>query len=132
MRMVRAAVAVATGTMLSASVTGQQPAHNKQSVKFKSGQLTLVGVVYRPDGRGPFPAVIWNHGSEKTPGRSRQFDAVADIFVPAGYVVFAPSRRGHDSSEGTYIGDRMDAEEKKGGPNDVGRLTVRPTSPRFE
>lgn len=126
MRMVRTAVAVATGTFLvAASLTGQQPAHNKQSVKFKSGRLTLVGVVYKPDGPGPFPTVIWNHGSEKNPGRSRQFDAVADIFVPAGYVVFAPSRRGHDSSEGAYISDQLDAEEKRVGPDGAGRLMVR-------
>ena len=126
MRIVSTAVAFATGTFLVAALLmGQQRGPNKQSVKFKSGQLTLVGVVYKPDGPGPFPAVIWNHGSEKTPGRSRQFDAVADIFVPAGYVVFAPSRRGHDSSEGAYISDLMDAEEKKGGPEGAGRLMVR-------
>src|SRR6202040_2115975 len=84
MRIVAGAVALATGTLLTASLTGQQPAHHQQQVTFKSGQLTLAGVVYKPDGPGPFPTVIWNHGSEKTPGSSRQFDAVADIFVPAG------------------------------------------------
>ena len=126
MRMVHTAVAVAAGTFLVAvSLTGQQPPHNKESVKFKSGQLTLVGVVYRPDGPGPFPTVIWNHGSEKTPSRSPQFDVVADIFVPAGYVVFAPSRRGHDSSEGAYILELMDAEEKRAGPDGAARLMVR-------
>ena len=125
MRIVRAAVALATGTLFAASLTGQQPAHNKQQITFKSGRLTLVGVVYKPDGPGPFPTVIWNHGSEKTPGSSRQFDAVADIFVPAGYAVVAPSRRGHDSSEGAYISDLMDTEEKKVGPDGAGRLVVR-------
>jgi dienelactone hydrolase len=119
------AVALATSTVLAASVTGQQPALNKQPVTFKSGQLTLVGIVYKPDGPGPFPIVIWNHGSERTPGRSRQFDAVADIFVPAGYVVFAPSRRGHDSSDGVDIDDRMDAERKTHGPDSAARLMVR-------
>jgi hypothetical protein len=125
MRIVRAAVALATGTLLAASLTGQQPAHNKPQVTFKSGQLTLAGVVYKPDGPGPFSTVIWNHGSEKTPGSSRQFDAVADIFVPAGYAVVAPSRRGHDSSEGTNISDLMDSEEKKVGRDGAGRLVVR-------
>ena len=125
MRIMRAAVTLATGTVLAASVTGQQSAHNRQPVTFTSGQLTLAGVVYKPDGPGPFPTVIWNHGSEKTPGRSRQFDAVADIFVPAGYAVFAASRRGHDSSEGAYISDLMDAEEKKVGADGAGRLVVR-------
>jgi poly(3-hydroxybutyrate) depolymerase len=61
-----------------------------ERVIFKSGSLTLVGFVFKPDGPGPFPALVWNHGSEQSPGTMRQFDAVAAIFVPAGYVVFAP------------------------------------------
>jgi hypothetical protein len=28
---------------------------------FSSGKLTLHGVLYKPDGNGPFPAVIFNH-----------------------------------------------------------------------
>src|SRR4249919_2886255 len=38
-----------------------------ENVEYPSGKLTLPGVLYRPAGKGPFPAVIWNHGSEKTP-----------------------------------------------------------------
>ena len=125
MRILRAAVPLVTGALLAASLTAQRSTHNKQLVTFKSGQLTLTAVVYKPDGPGPFPTVIWNHGSEKTPASSRQFDAVADIFVPAGYGVFAPSRRGHDTSEGAYIGDLLDAEEKRVGADGAGRLVVR-------
>ena len=40
----------------------------KQRVTFKSGSLTLVGYLFKPAGRGPFPAVLWNHGSERNPG----------------------------------------------------------------
>jgi len=125
MKLMHAVVVSVTCALLSAPLSAQQQAHNKQMVKFKSGRLTLVGFVYKPDGPGPFPTVIWNHGSEKTPGASRQFDVVADIFVPAGYAVFAPSRRGHDSSEGAYIRDLQDAEEKTLGPDRAGRLMVR-------
>src|ERR1039458_8276358 len=32
-------------------------------VTFPSGDITLHGVVYRPGGKGPFPAVVYNHGS---------------------------------------------------------------------
>src|SRR6476620_2853363 len=51
---------------------------NKQRVSFKSGNLTLVGYAYHPDGRGPFPTIIWNHGSEPNPGGGPQFDAGPD------------------------------------------------------
>jgi len=84
---------------------------SKERVTFKSGNLTLVGFLFRPDGPGPFPAFVWNHGSEKNPGTMRQFDAVASIFVPAGYVVFAPMRRGHGDSDGPYIMDQLRAAQ---------------------
>src|SRR5436305_14039306 len=60
------------------------PGVTKSRVTFKSGDLTLVGYLYKPDGNGPFPGVIWNHGSEQSPGTGPEFDAVAAIFVPAG------------------------------------------------
>jgi len=80
---------------------------SKQRITFKSDNLTLVGFLFKPDGPGPFPALVWNHGSEQNPGTARQFDAVAAIFVPAGYVVFAPMRRGHGDSEGPYMMDQL-------------------------
>jgi dienelactone hydrolase len=80
---------------------------SKERVTFKSGSLSLVGFLFKPDGPGPFPALVWNHGSEQSPGTMRQFDTVATIFVPAGYVVFAPMRRGHGDSEGPYIMDQL-------------------------
>ena len=84
-------VSLISGTW-SAS-TGQTDI-TRQTVTFKSGEIELSGALYRPQGKGPFPTLIWNHGSEKVPDVSPQFDSVASIFVPAGYVVFAPERRG--------------------------------------
>ena len=72
---------------------------SKTRVTFKSDNLTLVGFLFKPEGPGPFPGLVWNHGSEKNPGSMRQFDSVAAIFVPAGYVVFAPMRRGHGEED---------------------------------
>ena len=39
----------------------------KQVVTFPSGSLRLHGIVFRPEGKGPFPAVVYNHGSYKDP-----------------------------------------------------------------
>jgi hypothetical protein len=33
------------------------------TVTFPSGNKRLHGVVYKPEGPGPFPAVLYNHGS---------------------------------------------------------------------
>jgi dienelactone hydrolase len=87
--------------------------HTKERVTFKSDKLTLVGFLFKPSGPGPFPGLIWNHGSEKNPGAAPQFDAVAAVFVPAGYVVFAPVRRGHGDSEGPYIQYVLQGERRE-------------------
>ena len=100
-----------------AAIAGAQGAspYHKQHVSFKSGELTLAGYLFKPEGPGPFPAVLWNHGSEPNPGGGPQFDSVAAIFVPAGYAVFAPMRRGHSDSQGEYIVDSTNAETKRHG-----------------
>jgi carboxymethylenebutenolidase len=87
------------------SQASPQPRIVGQTVTFKGGDGALSGVLYKPQGAGPFPALIWNHGSEKAPDAGPQFDTVASIFVPAGYAVFAPVRRGHGKSKGHYIVD---------------------------
>jgi len=109
-------VVVASWDAASAMAQPSPAGVSKERVTFQSDHLTLVGFLFKPDGPGPFPALIWNHGSEKSPGTMRQFDAVAAIFVPAGYVVFAPMRRGHGDSEGPYIMDQLRRAEGHGAP----------------
>jgi carboxymethylenebutenolidase len=72
-------------------------------VAFLSGSRTLHGYLYRPTGDGPFPAVIFNHGSERWPGTMR---GQAAFYVPRGFLVFAPHRRGQGESSdaGDYVG----------------------------
>ncbi|HTE44919.1 MAG TPA: prolyl oligopeptidase family serine peptidase [Gemmatimonadaceae bacterium] len=101
----------------------QQSPFNKQRVTVKSGALSLAAYIYKPEGAGPFPTVIWNHGSEKNPGGAPQFDSIAKIFVPAGYVVFATVRRGHGGSEGKYIVETLDAARARADGSE-GRLMV--------
>ena len=126
----RALILAASFTALASSAHAQNQTASsaaiwKQRVSFKSGDLTLVGFLFKPAGTGPFPAVVWNHGSEKSPGTSVQFDSVAGIFVPAGYVVFAPLRRGHGFSEGKYISDSTAEVREASGPDAAARLVVK-------
>jgi carboxymethylenebutenolidase len=100
-------------------------ASNGKRVTFESGGLTLVGFLYQPEGDGRWPALIWNHGSEKDPGAGPQFDSVASAFVPAGYVVFAPERRGHGESPGDYVVDRLRFAFRQQGRGEGNRLMVR-------
>jgi dienelactone hydrolase len=77
-----------------------------QTVTFSNANLELKGFLYRPQGSGPFPAVVYNHGSEKN---LAYIDKLAVPFVQQGYVFFAPNRRGHGRSPGTYILDVLNS-----------------------
>ena len=107
----------------TANPPGTAPAPRGERVTFTSGDLTLEGYVFRPPGAGPFPAVLWNHGSEKDP-TTGQFEAIASVFVPAGFVVFAPVRRGHGSSPGAYVIDQIRAAAAGGDLNAANALQV--------
>lgn len=65
-------------------------------VTFKSGAMTLTGFLYKPEGAGPFPAIVYNHGSEPFPGPKGD---QASFYVPHGFVLFVPHRRGHGRSK---------------------------------
>lgn len=96
-------------------------------VTFPSGNLTLHGVLYKPEGKGPFPAVLYNHGS--APGMLSQeaFDRLGPLFVERGWVFFAPWRRGQGLSgdAGPYIEDEIRATWKKQGVNAAAAVMVR-------
>ncbi len=124
-----AAVVVGMATVgthqLTAQASGSSANHGKQKMTFKSGNLTLTGYSYKPAGSGPFPLVIWNHGSEPDPAGGPQFDSVAAVFVPAGYAVFAPIRRGQSESQGEYVQNRIKATVASQGLPTAARLMVR-------
>ena len=75
----------------------------------KKGLFTigLETTLYKPDGDGPFPVVIINHG--KSPGNPRfqgryRPALAARYFLQRGYAVVVPMRQGFSQSEGNYIG----------------------------
>jgi dipeptidyl aminopeptidase/acylaminoacyl peptidase len=86
-------------------------------VMFPSGKITLRGVLYRPVGSGPFPAVVYNHGSAARMLSKQAFDALGPVFASHGWVFFGPYRRGQglSASAGPYIGNQIAAAEKNGG-----------------
>jgi dienelactone hydrolase len=74
-------------------------------VSFPSGDLVLRGFLYKPEGAGPFPAIIWNHGSEKLPGQQPE---LARFYTKLGFVFFLPHRHGQGRSPGAYIQDLIE------------------------
>jgi len=86
---------------LTRSSTGQ-PA--PEEVTFPSGNLQLHGFLWRPAGAGPFPAILWNHGSERHPTAQ---PGLAGFYTGHGYLFFVPHRRGQGRSPGPYIQDQL-------------------------
>ena len=86
-------------------------------VSFRSGEITLQGTLYKPKGKGPFPAVVYNHGSAPGMLSQQAFEALGPVFASHGWVFFGPYRRGQglSASAGPYIGDEIAAAKKKGG-----------------
>ena len=85
----------------------EEPPARAQLVTFQAADgATLHGFLYLPDGTAPFPAVLWNHGSEKWPGWQ---PGLADFYTSHGFAFFIPHRRGHGQSSdaGRYIADRQ-------------------------
>jgi len=99
----------------------------EDNVTFRSGDITLHGVVYRPEGAGPFPAVVYNHGSAGGMLSKLAFDALGPVFASHGWVFFGPYRRGQglSASAGPYIGDQISEAVKKGGTSAGATTMVR-------
>jgi dienelactone hydrolase len=105
------------GIAVSLQLHAEEPGKTAEIVSFPSGTLTLRGVLYRPAGAGPFPAILWNHGSAAGMLSQQAFDVMGPVFVRHGWLFFAPWRRGQglSATAGPYIGDEIAAAAKKGG-----------------
>jgi dienelactone hydrolase len=101
-----AVVVVSAGLALTILPAARGQAPTQQEAQFPSGDLRLGGFFWKPEGAGPFPALLWNHGSEKLPG---WLPSLGPAFVGRGYVLFVPHRRGHGRSPGPYIQDQLQA-----------------------
>ena len=89
-----------------------------ETVVVPSGALKLRALLWRPQGGGPFPAVLFNHGSGHATGIAagrrdqRHPGLLGPLFARHGYVFLYLFRRGDGLSVGQGIpsGDRMDNE----------------------
>jgi dienelactone hydrolase len=74
-------------------------------VPFGNAGETLETTVFKPEGDGPFPVVVFNHGKEPVDPRQQPRArplSFAREFVRRGYLVVVPNREGFAASDGTY------------------------------
>jgi dienelactone hydrolase len=102
----------------------QAPADGKiqsyQTVFYASGTLKIEAYVHKLEGTGPFPVVIYNHGSRAGHEREeRPFAYVGEMLAHSGYVVVVPERRGYGKSDGATF-EQVVGEDR--GPRFVTRV----------
>jgi carboxymethylenebutenolidase len=108
---------------LAQTVSPSAPPAAPQIVDVPSGELHLKGYFWKPAGPGPFPAILFNHGSgaddpQHTAGRTMAEAAsdLAPIFLRHGYAFFYLCRRGQGLSadQGPFMQDLLKQAEAKG------------------
>jgi carboxymethylenebutenolidase len=120
----RALLAFLTFACAPALARGQSSGGRPDTVVMHNGSATLHALVWRPTGRGPFPAILINHGS----GRTReelarlgpyedQADTLGPVFARHGYVLMFLFRRGVglSATQGTNAFDSLNSVESAKG-----------------
>ncbi|HZI64312.1 MAG TPA: alpha/beta hydrolase [Thermoanaerobaculia bacterium] len=79
-----------------------------QEVRFTSGDVTLAGLLRRPSGTAPHPAVVLLPGSLATAKEDVRLAAVAAAFTARGFAVLTADSRGTGGSQGDF--DRASLE----------------------
>ena len=92
-----------------AAVHGQPAADSEYTeVFYPSASLRIQAYLYKPAGDGPFPVVIYNHGSRAaSERRSVPFQHIGRLLTEAGYAVLVPERRGYGQSDGPTLTEEV-------------------------
>jgi hypothetical protein len=73
-------------------------------VFYPSGSLRIHAFLYKPNGAGPFPVVMYNHGARSgRPRRPEPNEYIGSLLTRAGYLGLIPERRGFGGSEGPTL-----------------------------
>jgi dienelactone hydrolase len=100
------------------------------TVSVQSGQLTLKALLWRPAGRGPFPTVIFCHGSygvsDTIASAEEQTSSLGQVFAGKGYIFLGLFRRGVSlsKSQGKNSADLMSNAMKEKGQEERNKVQL--------
>jgi carboxymethylenebutenolidase len=110
-------------TLTAATACGQTSG-GPETVVIHSGSATLHAMLWQPQGRGPFPGILLNHGSGRTPEDLKRLgpyeqnaEKLGPLFARHGYVFLYLFRRGVGLStdQGANAVDLMNSESTSHG-----------------
>lgn len=127
--MKRTAVVAATAVAGGVLAMAHAPARPlPELVAVTSGSLTLRAQIWRPAGKGRFPAVLFNHGSygEGDPLPASAPETFGAVFARHGYVFAWLHRQGIglSSGQGVADGDQMARAQSAGGADARNRVQI--------
>jgi pimeloyl-ACP methyl ester carboxylesterase len=80
-----------------------EPSNSRmQPFSFKNGEVTLAGTLFTPSAYGPWPAVVFVHGSGAAPRLSTGDRARVEAYLQANFAVLVYDKRGVGASTGDY------------------------------
>jgi dienelactone hydrolase len=113
----RTMLAVVLTALLAAPVRAQSPsprpsAPPHETVFYQHDGLRLEAYFYRPEGEGPFPLIVYNHGSAPAGQERVEWPAgfMGYLLPPAGYALLVPERRGYGRSEGLPFSEAIGSD----------------------
>lgn len=77
-------------------------AQSTRELEFTNGDIRLAGRLYLPEGEGPFPAVIFTHGSGDAGRDNPRYREEAEYFRTRGIASFVYDKRGYGASTGDW------------------------------
>lgn len=125
-KLMKARLTACIATLLLGACTAQADNADgpAEVVTFQNGTLELKGELFKPAGTGPFPAVLYNHGSAPGMLNSQASKVIGPMFAKMGWVFFMPYRRGQGLSEkaGPYVSDEISSARKHGGVEEAAKV----------
>ena len=120
-------------TLIPVTSMGQKP-DGRETVVVHNGPVALHAMVWRPQGSGPFPAILLNHGSgrsreqlERLGPYERNAETLGPVFSRHGYVFLYLFRHGIGASadQGANAFDLMNKESAEHGEEARNMLQLR-------
>jgi dienelactone hydrolase len=81
---------------------------------YPSGSLRIQAYLYKPYGHGPFPVILYNHGSRA--GHERESlpqGHIGNLLTRAGYAVLVSERRGYGRSDGPPSSEEVGNDRRR-------------------